>query len=205
MRALAMLLLVEGLVAFSLSPASIQSTAPPMAARRLGKQATALEKTSVTPPTTVLNSLEEFDGVVVPTAAATRVKAAAPVLRPELDAWREYEFLRGDDFDLDSLQSFFAGKPAIIAGRLFNIFTTLQRTKAAWEAGADDGLAAGEKSDKFDPTKDTRDTGPAEGRGRDLCDASNWLPAALNPPFASLYVPACLPASLSLSLCCCCC
>ena len=102
-------------------------------------------------------------GVAVPTRTPTR--------RAELDAWREYEVLRGDEFNLAELQAFFAGKPQIVAARLFQVANTVRRAKVAWDAGAESGLASGEKSDDFDPTKDVRDTGPAEGRGRDLCEA----------------------------------
>ena len=180
--ALPLLLLVEGLQGFAFTPASVRST--PKAASRLGRETISRLSSDTTAPQELKTLDPAVEGVVVPTAAAaaappvlkgvvvpTAAAAAAPVLRPELDAWREYEFLRGEDFNLGTLQSYFAGKPQVIAGRLYNIFQTLRRTQAAWEAGASAGLTEGEKSDKFDPTKDIRDTGPAEGRGRDLCDA----------------------------------
>jgi hypothetical protein len=108
-------------------------------------------------------------GSVVPTSMGGASRAA--VRRAELEPWREYESLRGDAFALDELKAFFATKPQVIAGRLLQIAGTLRDAKGAWEAGAATGLGEGEKSADFDPTVDVRDSGPAEGRGKDLCEA----------------------------------
>ena len=122
---LAMLLLLEGLLAFSFTPAHIHLTTP-MVSRRHGSEATALE-TEGTLASKTLDAQQDSVGVVVPTE-----KTKAKELRPELDAWREYEFLRGDDFDLGALQGYFKGKPLVIARRLLTIAQTLRRTQAAW-------------------------------------------------------------------------
>ena len=116
-------------------------------------------------------SADAVPGALTSAGTNALVESRPFVRRPELDQWREYEVLRGDDFDLSELKDFFASKPHVVAGRLLQIASTLQRAKAKWDAGASSGLAAGEKSDEFDPTVDVRDSGPAVGRGKDLCEA----------------------------------
>ena len=113
--------------------------------------------------------------LVASMVASTAVTPSRPALQrselkqPELDQWREYEVLRGD-LDKDTLKGFFAKRPQAIAGRLWKIYQTVSTAKRDWEA-ADDGLAAGEKSDEFDPTKDVRDQENVAGtRGAKLCE-----------------------------------
>ena len=113
--------------------------------------------------------------LVASMVASTAVTPSRPALQrselkqPELDQWREYEVLRGD-LDKDTLKGFFAKRPQAIAGRLWKIYQTVSTAKRDWES-ADDGLAAGEKSDEFDPTKDVRDQENVAGtRGAKLCE-----------------------------------
>jgi len=114
-------------------------------------------------------------GKVVPTGAPrppalSPLEERLPVLRPELDGWREYEALRQGGLDETTLREFFSQRPQRIAKRLVQVTTTLKQAKSDWEAG--EGLAQGEKSDDFDPTKDVRDEAPEEGtRGAQLCEA----------------------------------
>ena len=61
------------------------------------------------------------------------------------------------------LRSFFAKRPQLVAARLAEVATTLSKAKSDWENSAE-GLAAGEKSDEFDPTKDVRDEAPEDAR-----------------------------------------
>ena len=112
--------------------------------------------------------------------ATTAVTPARPAVQrselkqPDLDTWREYEVLR-NDLDKDTLKGFFAKRPQAIASRLWNIYQTVSTAKREWEE-AEDGLAAGEKSDEFDPTKDVSgDENPAGTRGARLCDQMSSL------------------------------
>ena len=113
--------------------------------------------------------------LVASMVATTAVTPSRPALQrselkqPELDQWREYEVLRGD-LDKDTLKAFFSKRPQAVAGRLWKIYQTVSTAKRDWEA-ADDGLALGEKSDEFDPTKDVRDEeNDANTRGARLCE-----------------------------------
>ena len=112
--------------------------------------------------------------LIAPAEVETISSAAPPqtrakVLRPELDEWRDFEELR-DGVSGSKLRDFFASRPALVAGRLARVGTTLQKAKADWEAS--EGLANGEKSDEFDQTKDVRGEAPDEGtRGASLCEA----------------------------------
>ena len=76
--------------------------------------------------------------------------------------------------DRKVLQDFFAGRPQAIAVRLAQVASVLNKAKSEWES-ASDGLAAGEKSADFDPTKDVRDDGPGAGRGAKLCERMSSL------------------------------
>jgi len=124
-------------------------------------------KPTTTSPTAPTAPAAGMVGRVVPTAPVGRVvptaRKRAAIRRSELDAWREYEYLRGDEFQLDELKKFFASKPQVIAARLLEIARTVKSAKDAWDAGADAGLATGEKSDEFNPTVDTRGDAPAPG------------------------------------------
>lgn len=92
------------------------------------------------------------------------------VRRPEIDEWREFEGLRGDGFDEEKLRSFFARRPQLVVGRLAEVAGVLRNAKAQWDAS--EGLATGQKSDEFDPTKDVRDEEPESGtRGAMLAEA----------------------------------
>lgn len=115
-------------------------------------------------------STKAMTGKVVPTYAQRPA-----VVRQELEPWREYETLRGG-LDQERYVSYFKQRPAQIASRLYTIASTLRKAKADWDAAADEGLAAGEKSDEFDPTKDVRDEAPDEGsRGAKLCESLSSL------------------------------
>ena len=104
-------------------------------------------------------------GKVVPTRAAVR--------RPELERWRDYEVLRGG-LEKEVYTDYFKQRPTQIASRLVQVASTLRKAKAEWDAA--EGLADGEKSDEFDPTKDVRDEAPDEGtRGATLCEALSSL------------------------------
>ena len=92
-----------------------------------------------------------------------------PVVRPELDEWREFDELRGS-FDKEKMKSFFKTRPQLVASRLLQVATTLRAAKSEWDA-ADDGLAVGEKSADFDPTKVADEGEMAVGRGAMLCEA----------------------------------
>ena len=95
--------------------------------------------------------------------------ARPPVLRPELDAWREYDGLRGS-IDEEKLRAFFARRPQRVTARLATVAYTLRRAKEEWDAG--EGLSVGEKSEEFDPTKDVRGEVANDGsRGAMLCKA----------------------------------
>lgn len=118
--------------------------------------------------------------LVASMVATTAVTPARPAVQrselnqPELDTWREYEVLR-NDLDKDTLKGFFAKRPQAIAGRLWNIYQTVSTAKREWEE-ADDGLAPGEKSDEFDPTKDvSEEVNLAGTRGARLCDQMSSL------------------------------
>ena len=153
------------LVPSAFGPSASARNGPPRLLRDVSMGVDAPSKAPDVAPATSVN---ELFGSVVPTQDA----AARPsVQRVELDPWREYEGLRGDNFDLAELKAFFAGKPQVIAARLLKIVTTVKSAKDDCDAKADTGLAAGEKSADFNPTEDVRDTGPAAGRGKDLCEA----------------------------------
>ena len=118
--------------------------------------------------------------LVASMVATTAVTPARPAVQrselkqPELDTWREYEVLR-NDLDKDTLKGFFAKRPQAIAGRLWKIYQTVSTAKREWEE-ADDGLAPGEKSDEFDPTKDVSGEENFAGtRGARLCDQMSSL------------------------------
>ena len=83
-----MLLLVETL--FVASYTTCANTASSL--RLAHRPRTVAVSNAVAPPPV---STSELQGVVVPTGAAA-------VRRAELDAWREYEGLRADEFALDS-------------------------------------------------------------------------------------------------------
>ena len=109
-------------------------------------------------------------------AAASRVGQApftrVAVQRPELDEWRDYEVLRGT-LDKETLKDFFSSRPQAIAARLWKVYRTCTVAKKEWDDA--EGLAAGEKSADFDPTKDVRDEGPGDGRGAKLCERMSSL------------------------------
>ena len=87
-------------------------------------------------------------------------------------------------------KGFFSKRPQAIAGRLWKIYQTVSTAKRDWET-ADDGLAAGEKSDEFDPTKDVRDQENAAGtRGPLLAGCCCWerAPLPLLPLFLETQV-----------------
>ena len=136
----------------------------------LGLALLLLVATATALPQQLAGLNNQFSGRVVPTRTAV-----SDIQRPELDKWRNYEALRGDGLEGEKLRSFFAKRPQLVAARLAEVATTLSKAKSDWEKSAE-GLAAGEKSDEFDPTKDVRDEAPEEGtRGARLCEAMSSL------------------------------
>ena len=110
-------------------------------------------------------------GTVVPTASFIGQRGV--VQSPLLDQWRDYEELRGG-LDEQKYRDFFSTRPQRVVGRLYEVASTLRAAKKDWEE-SEEGLAAGEKSDEFDPTKDVRDEAPVGGRGQRLCEAMSSL------------------------------
>jgi predicted unusual protein kinase regulating ubiquinone biosynthesis (AarF/ABC1/UbiB family) len=100
---------------------------------------------------------------------ASRSSAASTVRCAELDQWRLFDGFRAGQLDKEELKQFFAARPALILRRFALVASTLYKARNEWER-ATDGLAEGEKSDDFDPTKDVSDEGPGEGRGAVLCE-----------------------------------
>jgi len=134
-------------------------------------------KPTTTSPTAPTAPAAGMVGRVVPTA-----RKRAAIRRSELDAWREYEYLRGDEFQLDELKKFFASKPQVIAARLLEIARTVKSAKDAWDAGADAGLATGEASDEFNPTVDTRGDAPAPGCADPATSAEKEITVGVRGP-----------------------
>ena len=100
---------------------------------------------------------------------ASRGSAASTVRCAELDQWRIFDGFRAGQLDKETLKQFFAARPALILKRFAMVSSTLYKARNEWES-ATDGLAEGEKSDDFDPTKDVSGEGPGEGRGAVLCE-----------------------------------
>ena len=85
------------------------------------------------------------------------------VVSPELDAWREFDKLRGG-LDFEQLKKFFASRPHLVLSRLYEVLTIAKAAKDEWDAGIPDPAFADGQSYQFDYVpEDEMGVGDANG------------------------------------------